>query len=117
MQAGAASRSGLSIRYFPDGTRNRHQIQAKSGRNRAKMVNLLTVPERVRRGGWPRPAPVWTLVAAGPLFSFKQQALARDPRSLVLVHIAISCFSKLDSAFPALSDFSINPRSGTVRGT
>ena len=36
---------------------------------------------------------------------FKQQALARDPRSLMLVHIAISCFSKLDSAFPAFPTF------------
>ena len=43
---------------------------------------------------------------------FKQQALARDPRSLVLVHIAISCFSKLDSAFPAFPTFPLNPMVG-----
>jgi len=48
---------------------------------------------------------------------FKQQALARDPRSLVLVHIAISCFSKLDSAFPAFPTFLLIPWSGNVRGT
>ena len=48
---------------------------------------------------------------------FKQQALARDPRSLVLVHIAISCFSKLDSAFPAFPTFLSIPWSGNVRGT
>jgi hypothetical protein len=43
---------------------------------------------------------------------FKQQALARDPRSLVLVHIAISCFSKLDSAFPAFPTFLLYPMVG-----
>ena len=48
---------------------------------------------------------------------FKQQALARDPRSLVLVHIAISCFSKLDSAFPAFPTLLIIPGSENVRGT
>ena len=43
---------------------------------------------------------------------FKQEALARDPRSLVLVHIAISCFSNLDSAFPAFPTFLFNPMVG-----
>jgi tetratricopeptide (TPR) repeat protein len=43
---------------------------------------------------------------------FKQEALARDPRSLVLVHIATSCFSNLDSAFPAFPTFLFNPMVG-----